>query len=112
MARTSFDAYRIGDILGPGVAIFNSTQVLVKRIGGADWVEGPGQGGSSMRLRSYPLKDPNMCWWFLPAGRYHPDTVNLVADGKKHASWEPVRDMLLTDYVDDLRQILGWQKVP
>jgi hypothetical protein len=112
MGVTSFDAFRIGDILGPGIIVFNSVQVPMKHVGGVDWVTGPGQGGVSMCLKIRPMKDPSARWWRLPAGSSHPDTIKLVQDRKNHGSWEPIRDMLLTDYRADLLQIIGWQIVP
>jgi hypothetical protein len=110
MAKTAFDAYRIGDILGPGVhAFIPGSQVPVKQVNGVDVVPGPGHGGLSMCLQPRTLKDPTSRWWFLPSGSAHPDTINLVKDSKNHSSWEPLNDMPLADYKSDLWQIVGWQ---
>jgi hypothetical protein len=100
MAATALDLYRMGNAAGARLDhVRPGRDVHVFERDGAEWVEGRSGGVSTFsRMGVQPA-----IWWRLPVGSSF-DEVRLVLwnDHGQHWSWEPARDMPLSEYREAL----------
>ena len=102
MPTTRWDVYRIGDQNGPGLELVRpGVDIMVVNVQGVAIVVA-NQGGSSTRLQTHRLRDPNDRWWRLPAGTLVHPLLTAKQDGRNHVSWEPISHMPLADYLQAL----------
>jgi hypothetical protein len=107
LVLTPHDLYRAGKKnTGPRFEHFSTVipEIVVQNRAGVDWVLGPRQGGASTVIS--PMQLNNVVWYVLPIGTKYDDAVfDLWSDYQGHWSWEPARDMRLSDYLDALRAL-------
>ena len=99
MAATRIDLYRIGNASGPRLDHVRERDIVHVVRQGVTWVRA-GTGGVSTFDTPGPLRGR---WWVLSAGYDYGPLLIVWNDHGSHWSWEPARDMPLTEY----RTLLG-----
>jgi hypothetical protein len=100
MALTPIELFRAGNKTTPKFDHLKIGEVVIQSRNGVDWVLSGRVGGASTLDAPKGLGGT---WYRLPPNTIYDDAVfDLWPDFPGHWSWEPARDMLLSDYVTAL----------
>lgn len=96
MATTGIDLFRAGNAGCARLDRVRSSDLVIYKINGVDWVRAGTGGVSTWDAVDRSLNGP---WWRLPAGSTYNDTaLVLVNDHANHWSWQPRFDMARATY--------------
>jgi hypothetical protein len=96
VALTPIELFRAGNKTSPRFDHLKAGEVVVQSRNGVDWVLSGRCGGASTLDAPMGLRGT---WYRLPQNTIYDDAVfDLWSDFPGHWSWEPARDMLLSDY--------------
>lgn len=98
LARTAVDLYRLGNATNARLNCVRLSDIQHYNYNGVIWVQS-GTGGVS--TFSQPTRTRGR-WWKLDAGYDYHNLLLVWNDHANHWSWEPVKDVSLSDYVSFL----------